>query len=162
MQKIKYIVIFTLLLALGILYVQLSDYDKITNALLNENSSSYKNIENLNNKIILLENKNTILNNRITSLENNNSNLNNTITQLQEEIIAIDENLSISNLPIQQYTTIDTNTTINNSLNINEEILLSSKKPILKEEESIQIEPKIQLDDQNNITGFGIEYKEEF
>ena len=124
MQKIKYIIIFTLLLALGLLYVQLSDYDKITNTLLNENSSSYKNIEKLNNQIILLENTNLELNNQVKSLENNNTNLNNQIVELQEEIISIDESISISQLPTQEYSSTDiTETTVD----INQEISLINK-----------------------------------
>ena len=164
-------------MALGLLYIQLTDYDKITNSLLSENSSSYENIEKLNNKIILLEkikieqinkiisleNNNTNLTNQIIILENNNSTLNNKITQLQDEIILIDENISIVNLPPQQYIPIDINNTINNSFNLNEEIL-SSKDNITveKEEENILIEPKVTLDEQNKITSFGIEYKEKF
>ena len=162
MQKIKYIIIFTLLLALGLLYVQLSDYDKITNTLLNENSSSYKNIETLNNKVILLENKNIELNNQIELLEDKNTNLNKQLITLQEEIISIEENISISQLPIQPNIITDTNKTINSSLDMHQEVLLNSQSDESIEEFNMPIEPKVTLDDQNKITGFGIEYKEEF
>ena len=159
MQKIKYIIIFTLLLALGLLYVQLSDYDKITNTLLNENSSSYQNIEKLNNKIILLESTNVELNNQIRSLENNNTKLTNQVVELQEEIISIDENISISQLPKLQYTSADTTET---TIDINQEILQINKNNSEGLLNNLPVIPNATINDENKITGFGIEYKEKF
>ncbi|MEA2018338.1 MAG: hypothetical protein U9N59_07810 [Campylobacterota bacterium] len=162
MQKIKYIIIFTLLLALGLLYVQLSDYDKITNTLLNENSSSYDKITKLQNKITLLESENIELNNNVSLLKDENLNLNSRVTTLQDKIISMDETISISKLPIQENILDETNETISSALDIHQEILLNSNNNTFEEEQDIKVEPKITLDDQNKITGFGLEYKENF
>ena len=69
MQKVKYVIIFTLLVALGLLYIQLDDYDKISNSLLQENISSNDEIKTLNEKVQDLQNENELLQNKVYSLE---------------------------------------------------------------------------------------------
>lgn len=150
MQKIKYIIIFTLLLALGLLYVQLDDYDKITNRLIKDNRSS-------------LQNK-TFLNKTIEELKTTNSELKNTIMILKEKIISLEEKNHLLTIQFyeQNITRQDKNASIN--FNLNQEI--SEKQEYTQEnintEESLNITPNITLDDENKITGFGVEYKQEF
>jgi hypothetical protein len=55
MQRITYIITTILLLAIGILYLQLLDYKNITSVLLKENTSLINKTYNLNDKVILLE-----------------------------------------------------------------------------------------------------------
>ncbi len=156
MQKIKYIIIFTLLLALGLLYIQLCDYDKITNTLLNDNKLSYE--------------TEIILKNKISTLETDNLTLSDKINNLEEHIITLEENLSVLQLTIQNNIPQDINYTIEQNIDINQEIMLSNEnsteEEIEEQNENLNpipnITPSITMDDENQITGFGIEYKEEF
>ena len=61
MQKIKYIIILILALSLIFVYIQLNDYDKISNSLLQHNSSSSKKIEDLENQVSTLKAENQVL-----------------------------------------------------------------------------------------------------
>ncbi len=138
MQKIKYIIIFTLSLALGILYLQLTDYQNITNILLQENTTSNTKTKNLENKIISLEEQNTQLQNRIITLE---------------EALAIKQ-IELNNLNFNT----DTNTSVDLSQH-QQSLDLPVEEP---EELPVDVKPNITLDEENKITGFGIEYKQEF
>jgi len=138
MQKIKYIIMFTLTLAVGILYVQLSDYQNITNVLLAENSNS----------------------NSITkSLQNTISNLKTENSQLTAQVISLQEELAVQKITSGNTNYIlDTNTT-HNFMQQQNTIDLPEKKP---EELPIDMTPNITLDEENKITGFGLEYKQNF
>ncbi|MGB5866721.1 MAG: hypothetical protein WBG69_02500 [Arcobacteraceae bacterium] len=138
MQKIKYIIIFTLTLALGILYLQLTDYQNITNMLLQENTSSNTKTKNLENKILSLTEQNTQLQNRIISLE---------------EALAIKQ-IELNNLNFNT----DNNTTLDFSQHQKTFDLPTEKPEVLP----VDVKPNITLDEENKITGFGIEYKQQF
>lgn len=138
MQKIKYIIIFTLTLALGILYLQLTDYQNITNMLLQENTSSNTKTKDLENKILSLTEQNTQLQNRIISLE---------------EALAIKQ-IELNNLNFNT----DNNTTLDFSQHQKTFDLPTEKPEVLP----VDVKPNITLDEENKITGFGIEYKQQF
>ena len=138
MQKIKYIIIFTLTLALGILYIQITDYQNITNTLLSENTNSNTQTKSLQNTIQFLEDQNTELNDKIISL--------------QEELAIIQIKLNNTNFII------DTNTT-QNFLEPQNSFTLPQKNLI---ESPVDMTPNITLDEENKITGFGLEYKQKF
>jgi len=138
MEKIKYIIIFTLTLGLGILYVQLLDYQKITSSLLQENSNYTHKIDNLKNEIELSTANNTQLNNKIIFLE---------------EALAI-KKIQLNNLNFRTQKQFD----INNS----EDSLPLNLPPKELKKSPLDVKPNITLDDENQITGFGLEYQQNF
>lgn len=118
MQKIKYIIILILALSLVFVYIQLSDYDKISNSLLQQNSSSSKKIEDLESQVSTLQAENQVLQDTIATQKQK-------IFLLEEELILIKYDKSDSN------TTSDSNTSINNTNNTTEPQIFQ------KEEKSI-------------------------
>ena len=149
MKYIKYIIIFTLLLLLGLLYLQLHNYQKITATLLTENHTLSQNKIDLKKKILTLQ-ENVVQQNK-------------KIDTLNEDIISLEEKLSLSQIKI-----IDTNYTQPQSdLSLSNEILKSDQSnEFKKEEENItnntNFKPNITMDDENKITGFGLEYHQKF
>jgi hypothetical protein len=137
MQKIKYIIIFTLILALAIIYTQLSNYQTITSSLLRDNTNNNINTKELQNKIILLETQNQLLTDEIISLEE-------TILQIK-----------IESSPFNF--TKDGNTTI-----ILPNTIQSFEYKEIQESKDIDMKPNITIDDENKITGFELEYKQKF
>jgi len=119
MQKIKYIIILILALALVFLYIQLTDYDKISNSLLKQNSSSSKKIENLESQVSTLKAENQVLQDTIATQKQK-------IFLLEEELVLIKYDRGDTNT-----TNIDTNTTINDTNTTIE------NQEIQKEEKSI-------------------------
>jgi len=138
MEKIKYIIIFTLTLGLGILYVQLLDYQKIASSLLQENANYTNKINNLQNEIELSTSNNIKLNNKIIFLE---------------EALAI-KKIQLNNLNFRAQNQFDTNNSEN-------PIPLNLPPKELKKSPS-DLKPNITLDNENQITGFGLEYQQTF
>ena len=118
MQKIKYIIILNLALSLVFVYIQLSDYDKISNSLLQQNSSSSKKIEDLESQVSTLQAENQVLQDTIATQKQK-------IFLLEEELILIKYDKSDSN------TTSDSNTSKNDTNNTTEPQIFQ------KEEKSI-------------------------
>ncbi len=143
MTKIKYIIIFTLVLALGMVYIQLADYQKITSTLLENNNDS-------KNAKIKLKNKITTLENKIITLETENQ-------QLQDKIISIEETQSLTQIQFMNQQFPENNNTLNLPMEI---------KPLHQEQNEtssdFNITPDITIDDENEITGFGLEYTQKF
>lgn len=137
MQKIKYIIIFTLLVALGMIYIQLVDYKNIAISLVNENTTINKNTN--------------LLNNKLNSLQIENEKLKNTILSLEETLL--DMQIKLNN--VRYYRTTDINDT-NNTYNAPYDDLDTNQT------EELNIKPSLDLDDENKITGFGLEYTQEF
>ena len=130
MTKIKYIIIFTLVLALGMVYIQLADYQKITSSLLENNSDNKSKSIELENKIIFLETQNQELKDTITSLTNTLE-----LTKIQN-----DNNQSI-NIPMDSQVINNDNYESTPEINLN---------------------PNINFNNENDITGFGRENTQEF
>ena len=128
MQKIKYIIIATLLLALAIIYFQLLNYKNISSLLLKENTNLLNKIDDLNANIVLLNYK----------------------------IISLEESLSIEIELYKPFFTNDINTT--NMLQEN----LNPLNKMQQETEESTLTPNINLDEENKIIDFGLEYKHEF
>jgi len=136
MQKIKYIIIFTLVLALAIITVQLTDYQKITSVLLKENNTINQTTEILNKQITLLQEKNQ---------------------ELQNKIISLEEKLTMRNLELNnQNFSLDTN--ITKELKQKIQVIENAKD----KNDDLELTPNISIDDENKITGFGLEYKQKF
>jgi len=136
MQKIKYIIIFTLVLALAIITVQLTDYQKITSVLLKENNTINQTTEILNKQITLLQEKNQ---------------------ELQNKIISLEEKLTMRNLELNnQNFSLDTN--ITKELKQKIQVIENAKD----KNGDLELTPNISIDDENKITGFGLEYKQKF
>ena len=136
MQKIKYIIIFTLVLALAIITVQLTDYQKITSVLLKENNTINQTTEILNKQITLLQEKNQ---------------------ELQNKIISLEEKLTMRNLELNnQNFSLDTN--ITKELKQKIQVIEHAKD----KNDDLELTPNISIDDENKITGFGLEYKQKF
>jgi len=137
MQKIKYIIIFTLLLALGMVYIQLIDYKNITGTLLKDNQSNKNTVQILENKISLLEN---------------------TTQELKNTIISLEENLSLTQMKLDTQ-----NYTQENNASIDFQDPSQSIENILNNtNDELNLQPNITLDNENQITGFGLEYKTKF
>ena len=142
MQKIKYILIFTLSLALGLLYYKTDNYQKLSNILLTKNnqmSQEYQvfeeKIENLKDQMLDRDGK---------------------ILTLNEKIIKLEEQLQLSQMKVEDINyTIETPETITHII-----------PPVLSNEENIsnniKLTPSITIDDENTITGFGLEYGQKF
>jgi len=141
MQKIKYIIIFTLSLALGMVCIQLIDYQKITSTLLENNSEN--------------KNKNVALENTVISLTEKNE-------ILQNKIISLEETLALAQLKL--------NNTYSNDNNLTKEILqniqtIKDEKDEINEKvdsSNIDISPNITIENQTDIIGFGLDYKQKF
>jgi len=134
-KKIKYIIIFTLLLALGMIYKQLLDYQEITTTLLQNNTESVNHVKEFEEKVAIL----------ITENES-----------LQNKIILLEESLSLLRIEHNnQNFSIDGNSTKTLPLSI---------EPINNKEitHKLDITPNITIDDENDITGFGLEYTQKF
>ncbi len=86
MKNIQYIIIFTLLIALGLIFTKTINYENITDELLSENIKK-------TNKIKYLESQNSTLNQTIINLKNNLSQEKNNTKQLEEQIILLESNL---------------------------------------------------------------------
>jgi len=136
MQKVKYIIIFTLVLALGMVYIQLADYQKITSTLLENNSDNKNNSIQLKNKIITLETQNQ---------------------QLQNTIISLEEKLSLAQIQLMNQQFIENNNTLNLPMDIQP---LNTEKN--QTTPNLNLRPDITIDDENKVTGFGLDYTQKF
>jgi len=134
MKKIYYVIIFILIIALGMLYTQLLDYQKITTSLLKDNKNSIE---------------------KITELKNNTINLENQNEEFQTQIIDLKENLI----------TIETEF---NKQKLNEDKInslpLDLEEEIEKKKDSLapSLTPNVKLNEENEVTGFGLQYSQKF
>ncbi len=103
MEKIKYLIIFTLIIALGLLYIELTNYKNITNQLITTNNTQEKEISNLENKL-----KKQI--DTIITLEEN-------LTNTKLKIKKLNFKIPITTLEYNYIPDIETNTTIINNNN---------------------------------------------
>jgi len=137
MQKIKYIIIFILTLALGMIYIQLDDYQQITSSLLDTNSKNKIEKKELQNKITYLTKRNE---------------------ELQNQIISIEEKLSLTQIQLNNKILLENN---------NSNTIQIMDLPPYKIEENTTTTPyypipSITIDKENEITGFEVEYKQKF
>ena len=147
MQKIKYIILFILLITIAMIYMQLVNYQNITSTLIQENTIQNKKSKDLEHKIVSLENKiETVTNEKI---------------ELQNKMIILDEELLKTQMSLHALSyQVDTN--ITNNLNYPTQEFNNSVTIYESKEEPIDLKPNITLDDENKITGFGLQYKEKF
>jgi len=138
MQKIKYIIIFTLTLIVAMITIQLLDYQKISTNLIDDNNLNQKENEVLKQKITLLEEQNK---------------------ELQDKIILLEEQMVVNSLKIKQE---DYSFDYNSSIKINTQIPSFYKKRENKSLDTIYLTPDMTIDDENQITGFGLNYKQKF
>jgi len=123
MEKIKYIIILVLILLIGFLYTQLRDYHKISNSLLQQNSSSIKNIDDLELQI--------------STLKTDNQLLHNTIATLKQKIFVLEEDLVLT-----KYDKSDLNTTISDTNTTKSDINTTNDKNTTIENQNFQKEEK--------------------
>jgi len=116
MQKIKYIIILILALSLIFVYIQLNDYDKISNSLLQHNSSSSKKIEDLENQVSTLKAENQVLQE--------------TIATQKEKIFLLEEELELS-----KYDKLDSNTTNSDTNTTTNDTNNTTNSPTFQKEE---------------------------
>lgn len=134
MQKIKYLIILTLGILLTLVYLQLDDYDNISNSLLEDNIKANQTIQELQETIQTLKDQNEKLQEDIVFLYNKVDNLNLEIEYLEHE--ANQKEAALLN---------DTNSDDLNILEQNDTI----------EEDNPSNEEPITLENENTITGFG-------
>lgn len=134
MQKIKYLIILTLGILLTLVYLQLDDYDNISNSLLEDNIKANQTIQELQETIQTLKDQNEKLQEDIVFLYNKVDNLNLEIEYLEHE--ANQKEATLLN---------DTNSDDLNILEQNDTI----------EEDNPSNEEPITLENENTITGFG-------
>ena len=161
MEKIKYVIIFTLVLGLGLLYLQINDYDNITNTLLQDSKSSQKNKLSFQKQILALQTKNIEYIDKISKLETNSTELNNKINILQKQIILLEKNLFLykTNIVEKKYTE------QTDDLNLTQEILMGNTNNYNHEDNennTSTLKPNITIDEENKITGFGLDYSQKF
>jgi len=150
MQKIKYLIIFTLLLALALVYIEMLNYKEITNKLLKQNNL-------IENKCITQNKKNAKLNRLLDKTNILNSELKNQIKILKQKNINLEENLTnmICNTKIIE----DINYTINTKPNY--------KLPLMEQNSTsnfkIPITPSISIDkEKKEIDSLQIQYEQKF
>jgi len=150
MQKIKYIIIFTLLLALALVYIEMVNYKEIANQLLNQNNS----IENR----YITKNKETIkLDKSLDEANTLNQNLKDENKILKQKIIDLEENLTnmICNTKIIE----DINYTINTKPNYKLHIIEKNSTSSF----DIPIVPSISIDqEKKEIDSLQIQYEQKF
>ncbi len=93
MKNITYIIIFTLLLALGLIFTKIINYENITDELLLENIKQTNNIKSLESKNLTLNQTIINLQKDIQNIENNLSQERNNTQQLEEQIIQLESKL---------------------------------------------------------------------
>ncbi|MEA3498084.1 MAG: hypothetical protein U9R16_03390 [Campylobacterota bacterium] len=156
MKNIKYVIIFSLLLALGIVYNQLNNYKNITNKLLLQSNTQ-------TNTIKILENNITQQSVIITNLQKNLNSFEDTLldeadqTELYKKIITLEEHI----VSLEENQLNNEIEDINKTTQI-EQLNERTDKPNNIKNDSLNITPNITLDEENKVTGFGLEYKEEF
>ena len=143
-EKIKYLIIFTLILSLGILYTQLANYKNLTNALILENNKLT--IQNNKNQKEILSNKNLIQQKEII------------IKQLNNNIITLDEN--ILKLTIKKDNQLNNFST--DKLSTQELTYIPPAVNTTNLDLDTNIIPSIEVSDQNKITGFNLQYQQKF
>lgn len=87
MQKLKYLIILSLGILLTLVYVQLDDYDNISNSLLDDNIKANQTIKDLQETIGNLKKQNEKLQEDIVFLYNKIDNLNLEIESIENEAI---------------------------------------------------------------------------
>ncbi|MBD3841431.1 MAG: hypothetical protein IE909_06020 [Campylobacterales bacterium] len=151
MEKIKYLLILSLILTCGIFYVQLQEYKQISKTLLVQIEDKEFENNKLNNQIQELS---TTSNDYKKAIEN----LNTIIDNKQNKIISLEENLSkmtIKNL-------------IQNDINYtNEDLNYIITIPTFEQNNSsetldIPLTPNIMLDENKQISGFELKYEQNF
>jgi predicted nuclease with TOPRIM domain len=128
MQKIKYLIILALGILLTLVYLQLDDYDNISNSLLDDNIKANQTIKELKETIQVLKNKNEKLQEDIVFLYNKIDNLNLEIEYLdnlstQKQLKLLDQNQddpNNENIPSTQPITLENENTITGFGNTNE------------------------------------------
>lgn len=139
MQKLKYLIILALGILLTLVYVQLDDYDSISNSLLDDNIKANQTIKELQETISELENKNEKLQEDIVFLYSKVENLNLEIEYMEHQAT------------IKQYR-LDNNITDINTTDLNATDFHTTFSSM---ETNISKEEPITLENENTITGFG-------
>ncbi len=161
MKKIKYIIIFTLLLALALIYKQLIDYKDIANTLLSE-------VNNLDKQTKILKQQTEEQSNKIIELEQTHIEQEDYITTLKNEMILMHINANELN------TTDDTNDSNQSYFDLNDTNQIytnnyeeNSYQDIQTDElneneinETLTDETELNNSSQNAITGYGLEHME--
>jgi len=134
MKKIYYIIIFILLIALAMVYIQLIDYQKITTSLLQDNKKSNNQIKELKNTTATLEIKNE---------------------EFQTQINLLEENLTLQKQDLEKEDTFNTST---------DDFSLDLENKVENPKNSLDpsVSPNITIDDENEVTGFGLQYTQKF
>jgi len=136
------------------IYMRLMDYENITNTLLQENNKQHSKTKDLENKISILENKISILENKTAILQNEKILLENKIITLDETLLSTQMRLNNTNF------TVENNETYPIPFNVKD--MNISKDIYTTQEQAIDLTPNITLDDENKVTGFGLQYKNKF
>ena len=157
-EKLKYLIIFILVLVSILFYIQIRDYNSVTSILIQDNKSNQKINKNL--KFELDRAKKIVV-----SQQNEIDQLKQQINKMDSTIISLEENLS----KLTIYKTLCNNNSINyqtNQIFNNNDLLLDQNSTIdqidNQEQNGTKIIPTIQLSDENKITGFGLQYQQKF
>ena len=134
MKKIYYVIIFILIIALGMIYIQLIDYQKITASLLKDNKQSIDQITELKNNTINLENQNKML---------------------QTHILSLEENLNVQQTELENRNFIESGET---NLSLDLEKKIENKQ----DSDNPSLTPNVKLNEENEVTGFGLQYSQKF
>lgn len=166
MQKIKYIIIFVLLVALGMFYTQIVDYQSITNSLLKENQTHNTSNDDLNEEILTLKNQVVRLKQQIKTLEAKVLTAQNEKIPLNEKIIALEEELLTAKVTRhkESYLKPETNykKELNTELNYDTKSLNIPTQPKSSLYNGPDLSPSVDLNENREVTGAGIEYKTTF
>ncbi|PIF04147.1 MAG: hypothetical protein CSA86_03365 [Arcobacter sp.] len=166
MKNIQYIIIFTLLLALGILYIQFMNYKNISSTLLNENTRNTAQISQLNSKISSLIIQNKELKTKISVLKKELDHYKSPINTILPEKEPVIPNESIDMHKLYLKTSLDEKVEKDYSNQNFTNNIAPYKKEVEKEDEKVNsssLMPSIDIDiEKEEITGVGIQYEQKF
>jgi len=117
---------------------QLTNYHSITSSLLQDNQESQTQHNSLQETVIVLKEENE---------------------ELKTKIIILEETLARTQIELNNQSILQDYTSTINDYSLQPEPLTIEE---VEEEDPMQVTPNITLDDENEITGFGIEYKQQF
>ena len=116
------------------IYIQLIDYQKITASLLKDNKQSIDQITELKNNTINLENQNKML---------------------QTHILSLEENLNVQQTELENRNFIESDET---NLSLDLEKKIENKQ----DSDNPSLTPNVKLNEENEVTGFGLQYSQKF
>ena len=155
-EKVTYLIIFILLLVSTLLYIQIRDFNSVTTILVEDNKHNQQINQELKKELDIAKSIVVSQNKTIEDQKIQIETLNDTIIGLQEQI----SNMRIYNG--MNSSIYDNNYTTTNQQLIEDQNLTNQQIDQTQQNSSTQILPSVEVNDENKITKFGVEYHQKF